>query len=164
LLGWGLSLPEGDLQRAMVRETEHAAQALRLQLRVHEWQQTNDLDRIFSALAADRVRAIIVLPHGRTFLERERVASLATRHQLAALGDSREYTESGLLMSYGASYADLARRAAGYVDRILKGAKPADLPIEQPTRFELTINMRTAKALGLTIPQSVLLRADQVME
>jgi putative ABC transport system substrate-binding protein len=148
----------------MVREAEHAAQALRLQLRVAEWQRANDLDRIFSTLAADRARAIIVLPHGRAFIERERVASLAARHRLAALADSREYTESGLLMSYGASYADLARRAAGYVDRILKGAKPGDLPIEQPTKFELTINMRTAKALGLTIPQSVLLRADQVIE
>jgi putative ABC transport system substrate-binding protein len=164
VLGWGLSLPEGDLQRSMVRETERAAKALRLPLRVAEWQQASDLDRLFSSLATDRMKAIMVQPHGRAFVERERIATLAARYRLATLGDSPQYAEGGLLMSYGANYADLARRAAGYVDRILKGAAPAGLPVEQPTKFELVINLKTAKALGLTIPQSVLGRADQVIE
>jgi len=100
----------------------------------------------------------------RFFSERRRIADLAIKHQLPSFHGVSEYVEVGGLLSYGPSYSDLFRRAAVYVDKILKGAKPGDLPIEQPTKFELMINLKTAKALGLTIPQSLLQRADQVIE
>ena len=99
-----------------------------------------------------------------TYLHRTRIADLAARNQLPAMYGFRQYAEAGGLMAFGTSLADLSRRAATYVDKILKGAKPADLPVEQPTQFELVINAKTAKALKLTIPPSVLLRADQVIE
>src|SRR5262245_4936769 len=96
--------------------------------------------------------------------ERRRLVDLAAKHRLPAVYTVKEYVDAGGLMTYGPNLADVVRRAAAYVDKILKGAKPADLPVEQPTKFELVINLKTAKALGLTIPQSVLLRADQVIQ
>ena len=96
--------------------------------------------------------------------ERRRLVDLAAKHRLPAVYQSREFVDAGGLMAYGPNFADLFRRAATYVDKILKGAKPADLPVEQPTKFELVINLKAAKALGLTIPQSVLGRADHVVE
>ena len=98
------------------------------------------------------------------FTERKRIADLALKHRLPTVVGGREYAEAGGLISYAVRYPDLFRRAASYVDKILKGAKPADLPVEQPTKFELVINLKTAKALGLTIPPSLLQRADQVIE
>jgi putative ABC transport system substrate-binding protein len=98
------------------------------------------------------------------FAHRARIAQFAAKHRLATSAWARELTEAGCLMSYGASQPDVARRAATYVDKILKGAKPGDLPVQQPTKFELVINLRTAKTLGLTIPQAVLVRADQVIQ
>jgi len=99
------------------------------------------------------------------FLEQRRqIAELAAKYRLLTISDNREYVDAGTLLSYGPNLADQFQRAAGYVDRILKGAKPGDLPVEQPTKFELVINLKTAKALGLTIPQSLLLRADEVIQ
>jgi putative ABC transport system substrate-binding protein len=98
------------------------------------------------------------------FAERKRIVELATKHRLPAIYAWKEYVDEGGLMSYGVDFADLYRRAAAYVDKILKGAKPADLPVEQPRKFELMINLRTAKQLGLTIPQSILYRADNVIK
>ena len=109
-----------------------------------------------------RVGALII--RGSLFyVARQQVADLALQHRLPAIHGLKEYAQAGLLMTYGADLADLYRRAAGYVDRIVKGAKPGDLPVEQPTKFDLVINLSTAKALGLAIPQSLLLRADEVV-
>ncbi len=112
----------------------------------------------------ERPDGLFVTLDAFTSLHRGRIAELAARHRLPAIYELREYVDAGGLMAYGPSIPDMWRRAATYVDKILKGAKPADLPVEQPTKFELVINLKTAKALGLTIPQSVLVRADQVIE
>jgi len=123
-----------------------------------------ELDRAFSTLTTGRADALVVFPSATLFTERRRLVALTTKHRLPAMFNAREYAELGGLMAYGANVADLFRRSATYVDRILKGAKPGDLPIEQPTKFELVINLKTAKALGLTIPPSLLQRADQVID
>ena len=107
--------------------------------------------------------ALTVLPSAMFFNERRRLVDLAAKHQLPAVYPVRDFVDAGGLMSFGPNLADLFRRAATYVDKILKGAKPADLPVEQPTKFELVINLKTAKALGLTIPQSLLIRADELI-
>jgi len=115
-------------------------------------------------MARARAGALIVLGSTMFFTERRRLVDLAAKHRLPAVYSARDSVDAGGLMSYGANLADMFRRAATYVDRIMKGAKPAELPIERPTKFELVINLKPAKALGLTIPRSVLLRADQVIE
>ena len=115
-------------------------------------------------MARERAQAVLVLGSPIFFTERQRVAELAIRHGLPTMLDARDYVEAGGLMSYSPNYDDLFRRGAIYVDKILKGSKPADLPVEQATKFELVINLKTAKAIGLTIPQSVLARADQIIE
>jgi putative ABC transport system substrate-binding protein len=115
-------------------------------------------------MAKERVGALLVLSDSIFSSHRTRLADLAARSRLPAAYGVRESVEAGGLMSYGASFLDLYRRSATYVDKILRGAKPADLPVEQPTKFELVINLKTAKALGLTIPQSVLGRADHIIE
>jgi putative ABC transport system substrate-binding protein len=121
-------------------------------------------DRAFATIAADRPDALFVGANAQFFIDRKRVIELAAKHRLPAIYEWPEQVEDGGLMAYGTSLAQLARRAAAYVDRIFKGAEPGDLPIEQPTKFELVINLKTAKALGLPIPQSLLQRADQVIE
>jgi putative ABC transport system substrate-binding protein len=108
--------------------------------------------------------ALLTFEDSMFWLHRRRLAELEAKHRLPTMHDLREFVEAGSLMAYGPDLADLFRRAAIYVDKILKGAKPADLPVEQPTKFDLVINLKTAKALGLTIPQSLLLRADQVIQ
>jgi len=147
------------------KETEVAARSLHLELQSVELSRVEDLDRAFSAVTKGRAQALIV-PVGNpiTVARRDQVASFARRSRLPSIYGAKEYVDDGGLMSYGPNAADLFRRAAIYVDKILKGAKPADLPVEQPTKFELVINLKTAKALGLTVPPSVLGRADHVIE
>jgi putative ABC transport system substrate-binding protein len=156
-----------DVRGALLdyKETEGAARLLRLELQSVEVSRAEDLDRAFSAVTKQRAQAL-VLPGANPvgFINRGKIATFAQRNRLPSMYPTREYVEAGGLMSYGPSLPDLFRRAATYVDKILKGAKPADLPVEQPTKFELVLNLKTAKALGLTIPPSLLQRADQVIE
>jgi ABC-type uncharacterized transport system substrate-binding protein len=156
-----------DVRGAMFdyKETENAARLLRLALQSVEVTRTGDLDRAFAAIMEQRAQAMIVQgPNPVLFSNPGEIVRFAQRNRLPSLYPTREYVDAGGLMSYGPSLIDLFRRAAIHVDKILKGAKPGDLPIEQPTKFELVINLKTAKALGLTIPPSLLLRADQVIE
>ena len=147
------------------KETEIAARFLRLHLQSIEAARAEDLDRAFSAVAKQRAQALIVPgPNPVLLANRSRIVSFAQRHRLPSMYSQREYVDAGGLMSYGPSTADMWRRAATYVDKILKGAKPADLPVEQPTKFELVINLKTAKALGITFPRSVLNLADEAIQ
>ena len=143
---------------------EVAAQALGVRLQIVEARGPADIDRAFSDMTKARAGALTVWTTGMLVSERGRLVALAAKNRLPAVYTSRDFVDAGGLMSYGPDFADLFRRAATYVDKILKGAKPGDLPIEQPTKFELVINLKTAKALGLTIPQSVLGRADEVIQ
>jgi ABC-type uncharacterized transport system substrate-binding protein len=147
----------------MLKGAETTAGALGVRLQSVAVRSPADFDRAFSDMTRARAGALIVLP-SPIFSERRRLVDLAARNRLPAVYTWREYVDAGGLMSYGPDLADMLRRAATYVDKILKGAKPGDLPIEQPTKFELVINLKTAKALGLTIPPSLLQRADQVIE
>jgi putative ABC transport system substrate-binding protein len=122
------------------------------------------LEQGFATMVAQGAQAFVVLADGVMFNGRELVGGAALRNRLPAIAGFRELTEAGLLLSYGTDFRDLFRRAAVFVDKILKGAKPADLPIEQPTKFDLVVNLATAKALGIAIPESFLLRADEVIE
>ena len=147
-----------------MKEAEVAAQALRVRLQFVEARGPADFDKAFSDMARARAGALIVLGSAMLANERRRLVALAARNRLPGVYGFREYVDAGGLMSYGPNVPDLFHRAATFVAKILKGAKPADLPVEQPTKFELVINLKTAKALGLTIPQSVLFRADQVIQ
>ena len=142
--------------------TEAAARALGVQLTVQEVRDVGDLEGAFVAMRRAGVAAVMEISDPMFYAQRG-IADLALKHQLAVMSSFREFVEAGGLMAYGADIGDLMRRSATYVDKILKGAKPADLPVQQPTKFELVINVKTAQALGLTIPQSVLLRADEVI-
>ena len=148
----------------MVKETEAAARRLGVQLQFAEVRRPDELDRAFSTLARARAAALLVFPSVMLFNERRRIVALAAQSRLPAMYQSREFAELGGLSAYGSSITDGYRHAAVYVDKILKGAKPGDLPVEQPTKYELVINLKTAQALGLTIPRSLLRRADQVIE
>ena len=146
------------------RETENAARLLRLQLQSVEVSRADDFERAFAALTTGRAEALIVVGSPLTFANRDQIASLAQKHRLPSTYFQRDYVDAGGLMVYGPNNAENWRRAATYVDKILKGAKPGELPIEQPTKFELIINLKTAKAMGLTLPLSLLGRADQVIQ
>src|SRR5262252_8788123 len=158
-----LSNPDNAYHQLAIREVNVAARSLGVQLQLLEARGPNEFDGAFAAMAKERVGALLVLSDAIFSSHRTRLADLAARSRLPAAYGVRDSVEAGGLMSYGPSILDSYRRAATYVDKILKGAKPAELPVEQPTKFELVINLKTAKALGLTIPQSVLLRADQVI-
>jgi putative ABC transport system substrate-binding protein len=147
-------------QAKAARET---AGALGVELEVVEARDPRDYEVAIGAITKP-TPALFILANPTFYDDRKRLAALAVRHRLASLCEWREMAEAGCLMSYGPNISDLYRRVGTYLDRILKGANPADLPIEQPTKFELVINLKTAKALGLTIPQSLLQRADQVIE
>ncbi|HEV2054048.1 MAG TPA: ABC transporter substrate-binding protein [Methylomirabilota bacterium] len=151
-------------EKDMLKEADVAARALGVRLQVVEARGPADLDRAFSDMTRARAGALTVLTSVMFVNERRRLVDLAAKNRLPAVYAQREFVDAGGLMSYGPDVADLFRRAATYVDKILKGAKPADLPVEQPTKFELVINLKTAKGLGLTIPQSLLGRADQVIQ
>ena len=148
----------------MRKPAEVAARALGVRVQFVEARGPADFDRAFSDMTRARAGALAVLGSAIFNSERRRLVDLAAKHRLPTVYTSRDFVDAGGLMAYGRSLADSFRRAAAYVDKILKGAKPADLPVEQPTTFELIINLKTAKALGLTIPPSLLQRADQVIE
>jgi putative ABC transport system substrate-binding protein len=148
----------------ILKEAEVAARALGVRVQFVEARDPGDFDRAFSEMTRERAGALAVSPNTMFINERRRLADLAAKNRLPALYPTRESVDAGGLMSYGPNLADSFRRAATFVDKILKGAKPGDLPVERPTKFELVINLKTAKALGLTIPPAVLQRADQVIE
>jgi len=155
-----LTLASSPLARPFIEQIQLGARSIGVRIRPVVVRGADDLDGAFAAIVKERVAAVIVQP----VLATKRSADLATKYGLLSVAAAGSFAEAGGLMSYAASDAHLYRRAAYFVDKILKGAKPADLPVEQPTKFELVINMKTAKALGLTIPPSLLLRADQVIE
>jgi putative ABC transport system substrate-binding protein len=148
----------------MLKEADVAVRALGLRLQRVEAREPADLDRAFAEMARGRAGAVSVLGSTMFSNERRRLVELTARARLPAVYTSREFVEAGDLMAYGPNVGEMYRRAAGYVDRILKGAVPAELPVEQASKFELLINLRTARTLGLTIPPSLLQRADQVIE
>jgi putative ABC transport system substrate-binding protein len=135
-----------------------------MRFQIFESRNPQEIDRAFAAMAREGAAALVVLTDSIFTNQRRQIAELASKGRLPAVFGNSEHVVAGGLVGYSASFLDLERRAATFVDKILKGAKPADLPVEQPTRYELVINLKTAKALGLTIPPSVLGRADQVIE
>jgi putative tryptophan/tyrosine transport system substrate-binding protein len=153
--------PVGPL---LLKEAQAAAQALGLQLQALEVGGPDEFDQAFAAMTREHADTLVVIPSGLFSSHSRRLAELAVRHRLPSMHEGRAYVDAGGLMSYGPSRADMYRRAAYYVHKILTGAKPADLPVEQPMRFELVINLKTAKALGLTIPTTLLFQADEVIQ
>jgi putative ABC transport system substrate-binding protein len=159
-----LSNPANPGHPAFLREMDVAAHTLKVELQRLEVRSPNDFKNAFQAATQRRVEGFVALDDSLFYSERVQIVGLVARSRLPAVYGFRETAEAGGLMVYGANLRDQWRRAATYVDKILKGAKPGDLPVEQPTKFELVLNLKTAKALGLTIPPSLLLRADQVIE
>jgi putative ABC transport system substrate-binding protein len=149
---------------ASARELAAASQALKIQLHHLEIRSEDDIEKTMTAANLDGLQAVCVVGDPLTFRHRKRIHELAARHKVPTFVPTPEYVEGLALLSYGPSLKDMTRQAAVYVDKILKGAKPADLPVEQPTRYQLVINLKTAKALGLTIPPSLLGRADEVIQ
>ena len=154
---------KADWEEPLGKATQAAARALRVVL-AHAEVTLGQYDDAFAVLTRERPDALFVANSASNYAHRQRIADFAVKSRLPAIYPFREFVEVGGLMSYGANVPDLYRRAAGYVDRILRGARPGDLPVEQPTRFELVINLNTAKALRVTIPQSLRLQADQLIE
>ena len=150
--------------RLRFRETQAAAPALGVSLQPVTVQSPDDFDTVFAAMVTDRPESLLVLADTVTSANSSRIIEFAAKNRLPAIYEAKNFVDAGGLMSYGVDFTDHYRRAATYVDKILKGAKPADLPVEQPIKFEFVINLKTAKALRLTLPPSLLLRADQVIE
>ena len=158
---WNPANPGGAAQ---LREAKTAARALGLRLQALEARAPQEIDSAFAAMTRERADALVVLGDAILYNQRKQIAELAAKSRLPSASALREYAEAGGLIAYGTDSLDLERRSTAFVEKILKGAKPADLPVEQPTKFELVINLKTAKALGLTIPQSILVRADEVIQ
>jgi putative ABC transport system substrate-binding protein len=154
--------PENPVERDLITELKGVAPARRLKLRIIEARDPEALDRAFEQ-ARRQAQAVVVIPDPVFLAHLPRITALAARHRLPAMYGLREFADAGGLMAYGPDRAVMFRRAAEYVDKILKGAKPTDLPIEQPTQYVFVVNLKTAKALGITVPQSILLRADEVI-
>ena len=159
-----LLVPDTPAHAAFSKEIQVAAQRLGATPQFLEVRDLEEIQRAFDTLTKGRADALIVFPHPVTFAHRQRIVDIAARNRLPGMYPWAEFAEAGGLMAYAASRPDMFRRSATYVDKILKGAKPGDLPVEQPTRFELVINAKTAKALGLTISQSLLMRSDQIIQ
>ena len=159
-----LANPANPVTVQQWRETQEAAQRMGIALRLIEVRERNDLDGAISAAAQANVNAVDVLGDPVFVENSKQLAELTLKHRLPAIAWQREFADAGGLTSYGPSFRDLWRRAASYVDKILKGATPANLPVEQPTKFEFVVNLKTAKALGLEVPTTVLARADEVIE
>ena len=158
---FGTSINSGNAQT--LREVELTAKAFGVKLQYLDVLSPKDIETAFRAASKGRADAVLMLPGSVLVLQRAQLADLAAKNRLPAIYPQPDYTEAGGLVYYGANTADLFRRAATYVDKILKGAKPADLPVEQPTKFEFIINLKAAKQIGLTIPPNVLARADKVI-
>jgi putative ABC transport system substrate-binding protein len=156
--------PTSPFLRSYWSVAQAAAPALGVVLQSLEVQDASQYETAFKAIGRDRADALVVLSDSFATFHRARIAELAAEHRLPVLYGHRQYVEAGGLMSYGPSLFDVYRRAAAYVDKILKGTRPADLPVEQPTKYELVINLKTAKALGLELPPTLLARADEVIE
>jgi putative ABC transport system substrate-binding protein len=161
---WQPGAPDERTDKEMLKEAEVASRTLGVRLQAVKARRPEDIERAFSDVTKARAGALIVLTSVMFISERRRLVDLAAKNRLPTVYPQRDFVDVGGLMSYGPNGPDLFRRAATLVDKILKGAKPGDLPVEQPTKFELVINLKTAKALGLTIPQSVLARADEVIQ
>jgi putative ABC transport system substrate-binding protein len=159
-----LANPANPTTGASVKALEGAAQALRVTLHVWEARAPQEIDDAFAAMGRERVEALLVVSDPMLFVQRERLVALAAKHRLPGIFEWREFVEAGGLLSYGTNIADMYRRLASYVDKILKGAKPGDLPVEQPTKFELVLNLKTAQAVGITIPPMLLFQADEVIK
>jgi ABC-type uncharacterized transport system substrate-binding protein len=149
---------------AIVEQTKAAAKTLGVEIHVVELQAPDQFESAFAAVTRARPGALIVLPSAVLYGQHPRIVTFTTASHLAALFPEKEVAEAGGLLAYGPSIPASFRRAAAYVDKILRGAKPADLPVEQPTKFELVVNLQTARAIGITIPTSILLRADEVID
>ena len=159
-----LSNPTNPDSTFSVKEVEAAAHELGVKLRLHEAADPTRFDGAFRAMSAERAGAVLVLTDSMLLTHRKRIVELAAQNRLPAMYPISEYANVGGLMFYGANFPDMYRRAATFVDKILKGSKPADLPVEQPTKFDLIINLKAAKQIGLTIPPNVLARADRVIK
>jgi ABC-type uncharacterized transport system substrate-binding protein len=159
-----LSNPDNPAVVLALQETQAAAQMLDLTPQYVDMREPRDLDRTLAATIREHPDALALLQDSMINSQRARIAAFAVEHRLPSISPFRDFAEAGGLMAYGASVPDGYRRAVGYIDKILRGTKPANLPVEQPTKFDLVLNLKTAKAIGLTIPGSFQLRADEVIE
>jgi putative ABC transport system substrate-binding protein len=159
-----LQHPDNPARASLLREAEVAARAVGVRLQILGVRNSAEIDSAFAAMTREQAGALLPLSDALFDNQQRQMLELTAKRRLPTIMGTRQYAEAGGLMAYGADFLDLERRAATYVDKILKGAKPADLPVEQPTKFDLVINLKTARALGLTIPQSLLLRAAQIIE
>jgi putative ABC transport system substrate-binding protein len=159
-----LQHPDNPASAPMLREVEARARALGVRLQILGARNPAEIDSAFAAMTRERAGALLTLSDAIFDTQQRQILELAAKRRLPAIFGNRQYAEAGGLAAYGADFLDLERRAATYVDKILKGAKAADLPVERPTKFELVVNLKAAKALGLTLPQSLLGRADHVIE